>query len=133
MRLRFITATVILGAGLTLSLGVPSGNCRSAAAGSAAVGTQEPDNTRANQNQNPTADQQKETPADRELAQKIRKAIVDDGSLSTYAHNVKIIVRNGVVVLKGPVQSVQERKTVAAKAEEIAGTGKVKNQLTVKS
>ena len=133
MRLRFTTATVILGAGLTLSPGVPSGNCRSVAARSAAVGTQEPDNTRANQNQNPTADQQKETPADRELAQKIRKAIVDDGSLSTYAHNVKIIVRNGVVVLKGPVQSDQERKTVAAKAEEIAGTGKVKNQLTVKS
>ena len=133
MRLRFTSATVILGAGLTFSPGVPSGNCRSVAAGSAAVGTQEPDNTRANQNQNPTADQQKETPADRELAQKIRKAIVDDGSLSTYAHNVKIIVRNGVVVLKGPVQSDLERKTVAAKAEEIAGTGKVKNQLTVKS
>jgi hyperosmotically inducible periplasmic protein len=95
---------------------------------------QQPDNTAANKQQTPTADQQKETAADRELAQKIRKSIVDDKSLSTYAHNVKVIVRNGMVTLKGPVQSEDEKKNIAAKAAEVAGgADKVQNDLTVKS
>jgi osmotically-inducible protein OsmY len=97
------------------------------------LGSQEPDNTANNKQQNTTADQQKETAADRELAQKIRQALVDDDTLSTAAHNVKIIVGDGVVVLKGPVNSEDEKKSVGAKAEQIAGAGKVKNQLTVKS
>jgi hyperosmotically inducible protein len=80
-----------------------------------------------------TADQQKETPADRMLAKKIRHAIVSDSSLSTYAHNVKVIVRNGTVTLKGPVRSDDEKNAVAAKAAEIAGADKVANELTVKS
>lgn len=36
---------------------------------------------------------------------KIRKAITADKTLSTYAHNVKIITLNGTVTLKGPVTS----------------------------
>jgi hyperosmotically inducible protein len=95
---------------------------------------QQPDNTSANKQQAPTADQQKETAADRELAQKIRKSIVDDKSLSTYGHNVKVIVRNGMVTLKGPVQSEDEKKNIGAKAADVAGgANKVQNELTVKS
>ncbi len=71
---------------------------------------QQPDNTGANKNDNMTADQQKETAADREMAQKIRQSIVDDKSLSTYGHNVKVIVRSGTVILKGPVQSEEEKE-----------------------
>ena len=82
---------------------------------------QQPDNTSTNKQQAPTADQQKETAEDRELAQKIRKSIVDDKSLSTYGHNVKVIVRNGMVTLKGPVQSEDEKKNIGAKAAEVAG------------
>jgi osmotically-inducible protein OsmY len=95
---------------------------------------QQPDNTAANKQQAPTADQQKETPEDRELAQKIRKSIVGDKSLSTYGHNVKVIVRNGVVTLKGPVKSEDEKKSIGDKAAEVAGgADKVQNELTVKS
>jgi len=94
---------------------------------------QQPDNTGANKQQATTADQQKETAADRELAQKIRKSIVGDKSLSTYGHNVKVIVRNGVVTLKGPVQSEDEKKNIGAKAADVAGADKVQNELTVKS
>jgi len=95
---------------------------------------QQPDNTAANKQQAPTADQQKETAADRELAQKIRKSIVDDKSLSTYGHNVKVIVRSGMVTLKGPVQSEDEKKNIGAKAADVAGgADKVQNDLTVKS
>jgi hyperosmotically inducible protein len=42
-----------------------------------------------------TADQQKENEADRELTANIRKALMDNKELSTYAHNVKIVSRNG--------------------------------------
>ena len=94
---------------------------------------QQPDNTGANKQQATTADQQKETAADRELAQKIRKSIVDDKSLSNYGHNVKVIVRNGVVTLKGPVQSEDEKKNIGSKAADVACADNVQNQLTVKS
>jgi hyperosmotically inducible periplasmic protein len=94
---------------------------------------QEPDNTGANKDNTTSADQQKNNPADRDLAKKIRQSIMDDKNLSTYAHNVKVIVRNGEVTLKGPVKSDDEKASVESKATELAGAGKVQNQLTVKS
>jgi hyperosmotically inducible periplasmic protein len=94
---------------------------------------QQPDNTAANKNNTPSADQQKNDSADRDLAKQIRKSITDDKSLSTYAHNVKVIVRNGDVTLKGPVQSDDEKATVESKATSLAGSGKVHNELTVKN
>lgn len=97
------------------------------------IAQQEPDNTNANKQGGATADQQKETPADRELAQKIRKSIANDKSLSTYAHNVRVIVRDGMVTLKGSVQSEDEKKSIGTKAAEVAGADKVQNELTVKS
>ena len=93
------------------------------------------DNTKMNEqdrNENPTtAQEQKETPTDRELTQHIRQAIMKDKSLSTYAHNVKIISQNGTVTLKGPVRSDDEKRAIEAKADEVAGNGKVINDLTV--
>ena len=80
-----------------------------------------------------TADNQREATADRELAKKIRKSIAGDSSLSSYAHNVKVIVRDGMVTLKGPVKSEDEKSAVGAKANDIAGADKVQNELTVKS
>lgn len=80
-----------------------------------------------------TADQQKENATDREISAKIRKSLMDDKDLSTYAHNVKIITRNGVVTLKGPVRSEEEKKSVEAKAAEVAGADKVHNSLSVRS
>jgi len=93
------------------------------------------DNTKANAQDRSkgavTADQQKETAADRDVASRIRQAVVGDESLSTYAHNVKIVVRDGHVTLKGPVRSKDERKTVEAKAIDVAGAGHVTNQITI--
>ena len=83
------------------------------------------DNTKVNQrDQNanePTADQQKDNRSDRDITQQIRKSIVNDKSLSTYAHNVKIVTQNGQVTLKGPVRSDDEKRAVEAKAAEVAG------------
>jgi len=80
----------------------------------------------------PSADQQKNDQTDLEITQQIRRAIVDDKSLSISAHNVEIITRNGRVMLKGPVQSEDEKKAVEAKAAEVAGTDKVISELDIK-
>ena len=78
-----------------------------------------------------TADQQKETPSDRDLTKRIRQSVVGDKSLSTYAHNVKVIAQHGQITLKGPVRSDDEKRTVEAKATEVAGAGNVTNQITI--
>ena len=80
----------------------------------------------------PTADQAKDNKSDRQLMQEIRKSIMADKSLSTYAHNVKVIAEHGQITLKGPVHTEEERKTIEAKAVEVAGAGKVTNQIEVK-
>ena len=78
-----------------------------------------------------TADQQKENRSDRETARQIRRAIVKDKSLSSYAHNIKVISENGMVTLKGPVRSEEEKKTVESKAAEVAGQDKVQSEIQV--
>ncbi|MGA7217367.1 MAG: BON domain-containing protein [Candidatus Sulfotelmatobacter sp.] len=80
-----------------------------------------------------TADQQKANPSDRDTTRQIRQAIVKDKFISTYGHNVKIITQNGMVTLKGPVRSEDEKKTIEAKAAEIAGPDKVTDDLEVKT
>jgi hyperosmotically inducible periplasmic protein len=95
-----------------------------------------PDNTKVNQRDNgtsqPTADQQKDNRSDLDITKQIRQSIVKDKSLSTYAHNVKIISQNGMVTLKGVVRSDDEKQSVEAKASEIAGKDKVTSEIEVK-
>ena len=94
------------------------------------------DNTKTNQrdrNANePTADQQQENTSDRDITKQIRQAIEKDKTISTYGHNVKVITQNGMVTLKGPVRSEEEKKAIEAKAAEVAGQDKVTNQLDVR-
>ena len=97
-----------------------------------ALAAQQPDNTAQNKSQSPTADNQSNAQGDRTLAQQVRKAIIGDKDLSTYAHNVKVIAMNGQVTLKGPVKSDDEKQKVAADAASVAGANKVSNELTVK-
>lgn len=96
-----------------------------------------PDNTKVNQRDRDkaeaTADQQKENRSDRDITRDIRRSIMQDKSLSTYAHNVKVISQNGMVTLKGPVRSEDEKNMIESKAAEIAGKDKVTSQLEVKS
>jgi len=94
-----------------------------------------PDNTKANQGDNSkgavTADQQKMDPADRNITKQIRSAIYKDKSLSTYAHNIKIISQDGKVTLKGPVRTPDEKDSIGAKAASIVGADNVTNQIEV--
>jgi hyperosmotically inducible periplasmic protein len=98
---------------------------------------QQPDNTAVNKRDRdrsePTADQQKSNVSDRDLTKRIRQSIVGDKSLSTYAHNVKVISQNGVVTLKGPVRSEEEKRAIESKAMDVVGSGgKVNNEMSVK-
>lgn len=91
-----------------------------------------PDNTKKNKDQPaPTADQQKMNPSDRKITQDIRKSIHDDKTLSTYAHNIKIITQGGKVTLRGPVRSEEEKNNLAAKAASVVGQEKVTNELEI--
>ena len=78
-----------------------------------------------------TASTATQNKADRELTRQIRKAIVSDKSLSTQAHNVKILTRDGTVTLKGQVKTDDEKKAVEDKATGVAGNGKVTSEITV--
>lgn len=93
------------------------------------------DNTKINQRDRqgdePTADQQKSGRSDRDITQQIRSSIMHDKSMSTYAHNVKVITQNGQVTVKGPVRSEEEKKAIEEKAAEVAGADKVTSELEV--
>ena len=98
--------------------------------------TQAPDNTKVNQRDRnggtPTADhQQKASRSDVEITREIRRSIAQDKGLSTYAKNVKVVTKSGNVTLRGPVRSEEEKKSIATKAEDVAGSGHVKNELEV--
>src|ERR1700758_3674537 len=80
-----------------------------------------------------TAEKQSNSKDDLALTQKIRQVVIKDGSLSMNAKNVKIIARDGKITLQGPVDSQQEKDTIATKAREIAGNDKVEDQLEVKA
>ena len=94
-----------------------------------------PDNTGRNERDRSgatlTPEDQSSTKADMELTQRIREAVVADKSLSTNAHNVKIIAVDGMVTLRGPVASDAERSKIVATAQQIAGKNKVDNKLEI--
>jgi len=106
--------------------------CGVAIEGPPAAG-QAPDDSKTNQKDrgSATADNQSESAGDRELSRKIRRAVTSDKSLSTYAHNVKIITIDGRVTLKGPVRSEEEKASIFAKAAEIAGKANITDEITV--
>jgi hyperosmotically inducible protein len=93
---------------------------------------QMPDNTANNKGDTQTAEKQSNTKSDRDITAKVRKEIVGDKDLSTYAHNVKVITNNGVVTLKGPVKSEDEKAKVAQIAASVVSADKITNELTVK-
>ena len=91
-----------------------------------------PDNTKTNKDQaGSTADQQKMNPSDRAITQKIRKAIHEDPSLSTYGHNIKVSTQDGNDKLRGPVRSDGEKSNLEAKAMSVSGQDNITDQLEV--
>ena len=101
----------------------------------APVKSQDATNTRMN-SRDRVADTTKPTDqsndkADIRLAAAVRRAIENDKSLSTSAHNVKLIANGGVVTLRGPVASDEEKQKVAQIAGAVDGVKSVDNNLDV--
>jgi osmotically-inducible protein OsmY len=91
-----------------------------------------PDNTKANaQTDQNTADKQSNNASDLALTQQVRKAIMQDKSMSTYAHNVKVVTQDGQVTLSGPVRTDEEKQAIVQKAAEVAGQDHVVDQISV--
>lgn len=93
------------------------------------------DNTKANaadrdMNAKTPTDQSNDQDA-REVTAGIRRAVMDDKSLSTSAHNVKIVTEGDVVTLRGAVQSADEKKRVEALAMRVATGKQVRNEISV--
>jgi len=80
-----------------------------------------------------TAESQSNSKADVTITQKIRRAVTSDKALSTNAHNIKIVTVNGLVTLRGPVKSAEEKKSIEAKAKSVAGATHVENDLEIAS
>jgi len=94
----------------------------------------DPDNTGVNKrdaqdNARPTADDQSNKQPDLRTEADVRKAIVGDKSLSVQAHNVKVLTSAGVVTLRGPVKSADEKKRIEQLAKNVHGVSSVKNEL----
>ena len=132
MKITWLAATIVAGAlvatpALATDAAKHEGNAAAADA----------DNTGRNQRDRDaktlTPMDQAENEADRTITQQIRKAVVADDSLSTNAKNIKIITVNGVVTLRGPVKSEQEKTKVASAAQKVAGVTKVDNQIEIEA
>ena len=67
------------------------------------------------------------------ITQSVRKAVVAHKGLSINAQNVKIIAKDGVVVLRGPVESESERSTIISMAEKVPEVHTVINKLEIAS
>lgn len=95
-----------------------------------------PDNTGRNERDRDggtvTPPNQSESAADVKITADVRSAITSDSAMSVNARNVKIITQNGVVTLRGPVETQAEKDAIDAKAKAVAGVSRVDNQLEVK-
>ena len=132
----FISLALTVGSASALAADPPA---QGAAPGPAVQGQVTPnaDNTSINVRDKDGATQtpQKQTTGadDRKLAADVRRAIVEDKSLSTSAHNVKVVANGGVVTLRGPVLSEEEKVKVEKHAQQVAGVSSVENQLDIKT
>jgi osmotically-inducible protein OsmY len=70
--------------------------------------------------------------SDIDLQARVRKAIVDDSTLSTAAKNVVIVVKNAAVTLRGTVPTADEKTRITTLATNVAGVTNVDNQIEVK-
>jgi len=99
--------------------------------------SQDADNTGMNERDRSGATQtpqdQSNAAADRELLAAVRREIVDDDALSTSAHNIKILVKDGVVTLRGPVSNADEKSKIETLAHQVQGVASVENELDINS
>ena len=77
------------------------------------------------------ATEQNAPSTDSEMTTKVRQALMNDNTVGTAAQHIRVTTKNGVVTLKGKVESDQERDEALAKAKQVAGDANVKDEITV--
>lgn len=74
---------------------------------------------------------QMNNPSDLKITQEIRQALMKD-EFSMDAKNIKVITRNGMVTLRGPVKTAAEREKISVLVKAMSGIKSIDNQLQVK-
>ncbi len=80
----------------------------------------------------PTAQDQSNTKSDTNITIALRKAILSQKGMSIDAQNVKIITENGILYLRGPVATANEKDLIGNLAKTSCGARAITNQLEVK-
>lgn len=80
-----------------------------------------------------TADNQSNSRADINITKEIRQSVERNDNFSILAKNVKIITVNGVVTLRGPVKTAEEKSNIEQIAQKLAGGNNVNDQLEIKN
>lgn len=78
-----------------------------------------------------TSSDESNSPEDIMTTAAIRRLIVDDSAFATTAKNVKIVTAKGMVTLRGPVSSANEKGKIAQLAAAVVGSEMVNNQLEI--
>ena len=110
--------------------------CISTLALSAVAQETKPDNSAKNQRdragETKTSGDQSNSSKDTKVTADIRRAIVKNSSLTMAAKNVKVITAGGIVTLRGPVNSAEEKTKIEQLAAAAANGAKIDNQLEIK-
>jgi len=88
-------------------------------------------NTRDKSGDTLTPQNQSNSESDLKVLAAVRSAIVDDDNLSIAAHNVKVMVVNGAVTLRGPVKNASEKARVEGLTRKVAGVVSIDNRLDI--
>lgn len=137
MPTRLLSIFALIAAGLLLMTGTVRAEQNSVTylaaccSGSASENTGR--NVRDKDNTTLTPEHQKETESDIKVSAKVRRAMVEQKSLSVNARNIKVITRNGTVTLRGPVNSAAESTELERIAKQTPGVTQVDNQLEIKA
>ncbi len=72
-----------------------------------------------------------ENGSDKTITINARHALLIDDQLTTKGKNIKILSSDGVVTLRGPVETEAEKSAIEEKIKNIEGVQKIDNQLDV--
>lgn len=74
-----------------------------------------------------------ENTTDLAISQNLRIALFADKNLSAEAKNIKIFTEDGVVILRGALDSAEEKNEILKKAKSIDGVKKIEDQIQIRS
>ncbi len=80
-----------------------------------------------------TPEDQSGTKDDRLITKNIRETLVKDDYFSLNAKNIKVITINGVVTLRGPVSSIDEKSNIVTRVSHMPKVSQVNDLLEVQN